>query len=144
MNKFELQHVALYAKNWYKISDDIIEDLANCIEADGYNTFNKNDVISILLSKIIPISNLDKVAYVKDILFNVRERNINKYGYWTVGNSSDSYIKSTKIYDEDLAIVYYLLSALRLTNIEDLGELIKPDDKVLPINNIDNVNKILK
>ena len=48
--KFKLANVVLYAKGWYKKSDDIWEDLKKILEFDNYTPFTKMDVYSIIVT----------------------------------------------------------------------------------------------
>ena len=42
-DQFYLAHVVLYAKRWYKWSDNIYDDLCKMLELDGYSGYNKNE-----------------------------------------------------------------------------------------------------
>ena len=47
---FPLTNVVLYAKGWYKTTDNIWEDLKKILELDDYTPFSNNDIYSILIS----------------------------------------------------------------------------------------------
>ena len=48
---FRLQHVALYAKGWYKRTDDLYKDLGLMLEKDGYPGYegDRYGIMSIIL-----------------------------------------------------------------------------------------------
>lgn len=112
-NKFKLSHVVLYAKGWYKHSDDIWEDLKKILELDDYSPFDKMDVYSIILTAV-QNSNIYRWTELKEILNGIHPNNCWKYGYY-VEENKDWVTKSVKIhtYDMPTAFIYYTLSNLR-------------------------------
>ena len=81
MNKFKLSHVVLYAKGWYKITDDIWEDLANILVLDNYNPWNKSDVFSIIISAF-QSSGIYRITELKEVLVRISPSECWKFGYY--------------------------------------------------------------
>lgn len=144
MEKFKLNHTLLYAKNWYKKSDDIIKDLQKTILADGYgwDEIGKADIAELLLNKC---KRIDIPAFndLTEFARGINPRHTNRVGYyqkecWVLPN----YIKEEDLedYDIDLAITYYCLSSLGLLGRKYFNELTPDYENVLPQNII---NKLL-
>jgi len=113
--KFKLTNVVLYAKGWYKTTDDIWEDLKKILELDDYTPWDKNDVYLILLSATQK-SNIYRWTELKEVLMGIHPNNCWKYGYYVKANShwSDAKLVDTlPDYDMPTAFVYYVLSNLR-------------------------------
>ena len=53
MKKAKISHTILYIKGWYRVSEDILEDLRATLLADGYSAdlFKDDDVINVLLNR---------------------------------------------------------------------------------------------
>ena len=62
--KFKLTNVVLYAKGWYKKSDDIWEDLKKILELDNYTPFTKIDIYSIIATAFQE-SNIYRITELK-------------------------------------------------------------------------------
>ena len=113
--KFKLTNVVLYAKGWYKTTDNIWEDLKKILELDDYTPWDKNDVYLILLSATQE-SNIYRWTELKEVLMGIHPNNCWKYGYYVKANSHWSNAKSVDElpdYDMPTAFVYYVLSNLR-------------------------------
>lgn len=111
--KFKLTNVVLYAKGWYKKTDNIWEDLRKILELDDYTPFDKMDVYSIILSRFQE-SNIYRITELKEVLNGIHPNNCWKYGYYT--KESEQWAgKGAKIHEYDMptAFVYYVLSSLR-------------------------------
>jgi hypothetical protein len=110
---FKLTNVVLYAKGWYKITDDVWEDLKKILELDNYSPFNKWDVYSILLTAVQD-SNIYRWSELKEVLNGIHPKNCWKYGYYVKENAEwagkDIIIHE---YDIPTAFVYYVISNLR-------------------------------
>ncbi len=135
-NKFKLNHVALYAKNWYKQSSKstIFDDLKKCLTCDNYNGefMTNNDVIYIILNHCQKIKT-HNFSNLVEILNGVSKENCWRYGYYTKDNypyytNKDGILPE---YDYHTAILMYCMSCLRTTTKEDLGieTLLSPDYK---------------
>ena len=108
---FKLGHVALYAKGWYKRSDNIWQDLIQILKLDNYSPFNKNDVWSIIVNRFCEECDVRMV----DMLNDICEDNCWKVGYFTDKHTWNvNYINNPK-YDMPTATMYYILSHLRCT-----------------------------
>jgi hypothetical protein len=142
-NTYTLNHVALYAKNWYK-RIDLVEDLKKCLDKDGYTCFTIRDIISILTNHIIKLFNHDISQLILIIWYETNERNAWKYGYYYKHWNDFRTPKDNDTldeYDRDKALIYFYLSKLSMIKTLELGGLSKPDSKVLPINNKDNISR---
>jgi hypothetical protein len=100
-----LTNTILYAKGWYKKSDNIIEDLKKILELDGYTPFNKNDIYSILLGRIE--KHTANWATTREILSGIHPKNCWKVGYE---------FENEKDYDMCMAFIYYIISNLRFVD----------------------------
>jgi hypothetical protein len=53
MGKFRLTHVTLYAKGWYRKSNDLLADLKHCLKVDYLvSALSKQDVAMILIHNL--------------------------------------------------------------------------------------------
>lgn len=95
--KFKLTNVVLYAKGWYKQSNDIWEDLKKILELDDYTPFTKMDVYSIILTAF-QNSNIYRITELKEVLNGIHPLNCWKVGYFVKDNIQWSQ-KGTKIED---------------------------------------------
>ncbi len=108
--KFTLQHTVLYAKNWYKRSDNFWEDMKACLNADDYMPDDKNDCVGIILSQF------DKLDYKQyrdsklSFLSGILPANCYKFGYYTKGNCDWLKEQPTNEYDVVEAAIRYCLS----------------------------------
>lgn len=117
--KFKLTHVVLYAKGWYKRTDNIWDDLKKILELDDYSPFTNNDVYNIIVNSV-QNSNIYRWTELKEVLSGIAEYNSWKFGYYT--NKNCSWMKDfTKYpeYDMRTAFIYYVLSNLKLMDREN-------------------------
>ena len=136
-----LKNVCLYAKGWYKKSDDIVEDLKKCLDADNYSLFDKRDVSHILMNCISQIPWMMRNGieyYTLNLLDGVNPMICWKIGYYTKDNYHPTPRDIEKglvlpEYDFQMAIIHYCLSTLRFMETKDLGGLPRPSKKVLPL-----------
>lgn len=146
MEKFGLMHTVLYAKHWYKSSDDIWSDLVKVLEADGYiGTFEgdspeqiKNRVAYLLVIQLDRIPKLGSLGRLPDFFESIKPYNSWKYGYYTKENSNWSTnskeYDSLKSYDYNESVARYCLSYFaQLSREKGVLELTRPLDTVLPI-----------
>lgn len=131
--KFKLQHVVLYAKNWYHKSDNLIEDLKKCLTGDNYSGefFTKNDVLRVIVNQF------EKLPYNQDrgliaILNETKPQNCWKYGYYTKQHPVNFNPNDLPEYDFDTACLYYILSVLRFMDSKEWIPCVPNFDKVLP------------
>lgn len=114
--KFKLTNVVLYAKGWYKKSDDIFEDLKKILELDNYTSFTKTDVYSIIVDAFQK-SNIYRVTELKEVLNGIHPVNCWKHNYYCKENLSwsSNNVEKENLPDYDLvtAFIYYVISNLR-------------------------------
>jgi hypothetical protein len=112
--KFKLTNVVLYAKGWYKRTDNVWEDLMKILELDDYTPFSNNDIYSIITSAVQNFQGVERWTELKQVLFGIHPSECWKYGYYTKENQTWA-SKNTKIHDYDMptAFIYYVLSNLR-------------------------------
>lgn len=115
MDKYNLSNVVLYAKGWYKITDNVWDDLIEILKLDDYTPFHKNDVYSILINSIDKKEFNSNFNQLKEIMFGIHPSECWKVGYYTKGCT---WTKETNLpeYDMPTAFVYYILSSLRFIN----------------------------
>jgi hypothetical protein len=128
-------HVYLYAKNHYKRSDNIIDDLKRIYADRNLGSVEQAEHISI--SNIIScLLNLAfKHMKINEYLFSqfINDISPDKWHYWKYVCASLAY--ATKIdYDFNLAVIGKCLSIIMLTDLKDIPEgLDEPDPKILPL-----------
>ena len=83
--KFNLTNVVLYAKGWYKKSDDIWADLKKILELDDYSPFSKNDVYSIIAARFSEFDHRSSELF--EVLKGIHPNSCWKYGYYVKENS---------------------------------------------------------
>lgn len=116
--KFKLTNVVLYAKGWYKQSDNIWNDLIEILKLDNYSPFDKWGVYSILIGAV-QSSNIYRWSELKEVLNGIHPNNCWKYGYYVKENESWAG-KDTIIHEYDMptAFVYYVISNLKFCTHE--------------------------
>lgn len=111
-NVFPLSHLTLYAKNWYKRSDNIWEDLKIILEMDGYSPYTNGDVYSII------VNNFEKFeareSELRQVLTGIHPKECWKHGYKTKDNYWSPYGKCEELpeYNMPEAFIMYVVSAL--------------------------------
>jgi len=112
--KFKLTNVVLYAKGWYKHTDDVYEDLKKILELDGYTPFSNQDVYEIICSRLSEMN--WHSCKLKSVLDGIHPSNTWKYGYYTQSTDhrlcTDINRESLPVYDMQLAFIYYALFTL--------------------------------
>jgi hypothetical protein len=113
-NKFKLSHLTLYAKGWYKQTDDIWDDLTKILKLDDYTPFSKQDVYSIILTNVSGFKQPWTSLY--SVLKNIQSNVCWSYGYVT--EDAPTILKSVskdnvKVYSMEEAFIWYVLSNLR-------------------------------
>jgi len=130
-SKFKLSHLTLYAKGWYKNSDNVWDDLIEILKLDGYTPFHKGDVYYIVSSRF---SEFDcRQSELREVLQGIHPNNCWKSGYYTEGcnwvENSDTLPK----YDMPTAFIYYVLSSLRFLDNKNWN-VVTPKYKLFPKN----------
>lgn len=100
-NKFNLTNVVLYAKGWYKKTDDIWNDLKQILILDDYTPFTKNDVYQIILNNVEKI-NGQRWTSTSALLNGIHPDNCWKINY-----------NETTNYKLEEAVIHYVISNLR-------------------------------
>jgi hypothetical protein len=124
-------HVYLYAKNWYKSSSDIFDDLKKIYSI-------RNGIEKQYMSKRCVLENLlhlvTKFVIANERMFQEFISDIDPKNVWRV-----NYAPKDE-YDFEYAVAHKCLSVLALTKVEDIeGGLDEPDPKILPLKK-DNSN----
>lgn len=145
-DKFSLRHTVLYAKGWYKRSNNFWKDIMKCLEADGYlgtfegDTLNqiKHRAAYLIVGQFERLPNKGHANSLQSFYENIKPHNIWKYGYYTKDFTfmrSKEEIEKSPDYDYDEAVVRYCLSHFLGLN-KDEWNVCKPDYKnVLPRKN---------
>ena len=113
---FPLSNVVLYAKGWYKTTDDVWDDLKKILVLDDYTPYSNSDVYSILLKKF---DNFDiQASQLREVLFGITPQECWKVGYYTKDHTWADGSNNAKEYDMPTAFIYYVLSTLRFIDKE--------------------------
>lgn len=132
---FCLKNVALYTKGQYERSGDIWADLKKCLEADGFQPFDRGDIKRIIVDYVTPVLKpfvqSNHVYLVITLLNEIHPSECWKVGYFT---KDHTWVRKPLIneYDMDTAVIYWYMSYLRFTEMKELGDIGNPDPKVLP------------
>lgn len=121
--KIGLSHTILYAKGWYKRSDDIVSDLIKILNLDNIVVYSKHDIFLLLSNKLKYFDGADKS--IELLCQALHPDNCWKYGY--------HYKKQNKNqeYDYELAVIYYVLHLFTLLTIDKFN-FIAPDYNSYP------------
>lgn len=110
-SKFPLTNIVLYAKGWYKRTDNVFDDLKKILKLDGYTPFTNSDVMSIIVNNFdkfdIPASSLIQV------LEGIHPNQCCKTGFYTNEHKWVKNYEKLPNYNYELAVIYYVLSTLR-------------------------------
>jgi hypothetical protein len=103
---FPLGHVALYAKGWYRKTDDIFSDLRKILEFDDYTPYTNSDVVVILLRNYEQSIKIRLIDFVNEI---------HPLSCWKVGYypNEGNFRKTDGDYDLYKALIYKILSDVR-------------------------------
>jgi hypothetical protein len=112
LKPFPLSHVALYAKGWYRKSDNIFEDLRKILEFDNYTPFTNADVVTILLRNYESSIKVSLVGFINEI----HPTNSWKTGYMT---QESMFKKEGKEFDLYESIIYKILSDVRFLSVNE-------------------------
>lgn len=108
---FPLSNVVLYAKGWYKTTDDVWEDLKKILILDGYSPYHNCDVYSILMSTFEKFD--VRGSELREVLSGIHPDQCWKVGYYTKDHTWVDGSNNAKEYDMPTAFIYYVLSTLR-------------------------------
>jgi len=127
--KFNLPQVALYAKNWYKRSDNIWDDMRKVLTADGYygDVMTKEDIITIVSNHCFALKDHHSFQ-ISEFINSMVPAYTWKFGYY----HKDSHFNQAKNeYNYFEAVLRYCLSGLVSVKVSDLPEL-EADYTILP------------
>lgn len=118
---FKLNHIALYAKGWYKRSDNIWEDLKKCLSCDGYSgdIMSKYDVVTVILIAFEEMPIKRYYHSLREVLDGISPQRCWTRGYYYKDNKEE--------YDMQEATVRYCLSCFMETGRDEGMELTGPD-----------------
>jgi len=110
---FKLSHLVLYAKGWYKQTDNVFEDLKKILELDGYTPFSNGDVYKIIASAFEEFECRQSELF--QVMVGIHPSECWKVGYFVKQNQqwSNQKIEYLPDYDMVTAFIYYVLSSLR-------------------------------
>ena len=126
---FRLLHVAKYAKNHYRRTNDLFADLKLCLQKDDYTPEDERDVLGILTANIpkFIFKNRDAAWVLTQVRDACHPKLTSRHGYYHKDdNRSDRERKeggeiNNQPYNFDKALVRYLLSELAFTDMVTLG-----------------------
>jgi hypothetical protein len=130
--KFNLPQVALYAKNWYKRSDNIWDDMKKLLTADGYygDSMVKEDIITVVSNHCFALD--DHSFQISTFINSMIPSYTWKFGYYHKDvHSLFNLNNETNEYDYFEAVLRYCLSGLVCVEIKLLPEL-NVDYTILP------------
>lgn len=132
---FTLGHVALYAKGWYKRSEDFWKDMSILFEADGYlQNLQKFDIYRNLITKLDKMGIREMEPF--QLLDGINPAESWRFGYVTKGNYSFGFIKGDKDsapeYDFIEAVTRYCLHVIAFLKTDKICSLSPNFKDVLP------------
>lgn len=128
---FPLTHVALYAKNWYKRTDNIWADLSLCLEADGFVGYDgyehreRCNMALLIYHKVMPLLPANRFD---EFIRSISPQECWKVGFYTKDHTWYSKSKFVE-YEYWQAVVMTLLSMICSMEASYLGldkETFKP------------------
>lgn len=119
MSKNSLKHTVLYAKGWYKTSDDVWKDIKTCLKADDYlgQGMSNWDVIEVITRNLNRVPNVTIKHYMSPIQIMSGLSPENK---WKTGFTKD------EPYDYLKSVLGYLFSVMRQLTRHDF-EVVEAD-----------------
>jgi hypothetical protein len=110
---FKLSHLVLYAKGWYKQTDNVFEDLKKILELDDYSPFGSGDIYSIIASAFQEFDCRQSELF--QVMRGIHPSECWKSGYYVKQNHqwSNQKIEDLPDYDMPTAFIYYVLDSLR-------------------------------
>jgi len=127
-NKFILSHTVLYAKGWYKKTNDIWEDLKAILVLDGYQPDTKANILGILVYRFNDLK-IHQTS-LPEVLVGIHPNNCWKSNYITKEHCP---ISNAPDYDMPTAVVYYIMSVLRFLDKEH-WDVVVPKYELYPRN----------
>lgn len=131
-NIFSLSHVALYVKGWYNRSNNIIEDLSKCIEADGFPFNNTtHDIFNLIFGKLINSKIIHPETNLKSLINSASPHDCWRVGYYTKDSLCNPNPQIE--YNYYTALIYSCLYYVQNLEKDQWNYHVKPDPNVLPV-----------
>lgn len=141
--KLVMGHVILYAKGWYKRSNEVWRDYCRVITADGrYTPYTRHDVAMLLLDYIYEYADRLNEGHLSDPLYISEEirKNLGYLYYWKE-NDTDKLKKRRgmnleNISPEDMydnAVIMTCHYIMEFAPLKAFDKVLSPSDKVLPL-----------
>ena len=139
-----LGHTILYAKGWYKRSNEVWKDYRRVIIADGrYNPYTRHDVAQLLLQFVLENANRLNKGHLSDPCYISEEirKNLGYLYYWRDNDTENLKkhrgMKLENITVEDMydnAVIMTCHSIMEFSDPKDFDKILAPSEKVLPLN----------
>ena len=139
-----LGHAILYAKGWYKRSNEAWKDYRRVIIADGrYNPYTRHDVAQLLLQFVLENANRLNKGHLSDPCYISEEirKNLGYLYYWRDNDTENlkkhrgmnlENITVEDMYDN--AVIMTCHSIMEFSDPKDFDKILAPSEKVLPLN----------
>ena len=112
-----LGHVILYAKGWYKRSNEVWKDYRRVIIADGrYNPYTRHDVAQLLLQFVLENANRLNKGHLSDPCYISEEirKNLGYLYYWK-DNDTENLKKQCRMNLENITVEDMYDNAVKIT-----------------------------
>jgi len=141
--KLVMGHVILYAKGWYKRSNEVWKDYRRVITADGrYNPYTRHDVAISLLDFVFENATRLNKGHLSDPLYINEEirKNLGYLYYWR-DNDTENLKKRRGMNLENLspesmydnAVIMTCHYIMEFSDPKDFDKILAPSEKVLPL-----------
>lgn len=141
--KLVMGHVVLYAKGWYKRSDEAWKDYRRVITADGrYTLYTRHDVAQLLLQFVFENATRLNKGHLSDPIYINEEirKNLGYLYYWR-DNDTEKLKKRRGMNLENLsgedmydnAVIMTCHSIMEFSDPKDFDKILAPSEKVLPL-----------
>lgn len=141
--KLVMGHVVLYAKGWYKRSDEAWKDYRRVITADGrYTPYTRHDVAQLLLQFVFENATRLNKGHLSDPLYINEEirKNLGYLYYWR-DNDTENLKKRRGMNLENLsgedmydnAVIMTCHNIMEFSDPKDFDKILAPSEKVLPL-----------
>ena len=141
--KLIMGHTVLYAKGWYKRSNESWKDYRRAITADGrYMPYSRHDVAQVLLEFILENAKRLNKGHLSDPLYISEEIRKNLgYLYFCRDNDTDNLKKRRGMNLENLtgedmydtAVIMTCHCIMEWSDPQDFDKILAPSPKVLPL-----------
>lgn len=136
-------HVVLYAKGWYKRSNEVWKDYRRVITADGrYTPYTRHDVAQLLLQFVFENATRLNKGHLSDPLYINEEirKNLGYLYYWR-DNDTENLKKHRGMNLENLsgedmydnAVIMTCHNIMEFSDPKDFDKILAPSEKVLPL-----------